>query len=234
MRSRTGGRLRVALGWALAMLAAASPVAAQELAGRERLRAHGEREFRKDIVTVVEGVYVAVGYSMANVTLIVGDEGAIIVDTTSKIDDAQAVKAEFARISSAPVRAIIYTHSHPDHTGGASVFAGADRPEIYSHQQFVDRVPDPGRAGRDGGDQFGSTLPDAMYINGGTGTEFGRPSGPAAMKTGPLPPTTTFSGDRLAVTIARHRYVPVGARSFITRTARVRALALFPSCAARM
>ena len=202
MQSWTDGRLRDALGWALAMLAAASPVAAQEFSGREQLRAHGEREFRKDIVTVVEGVYVAVGYSMANVTLIVGDDGAIIVDTTSKVDDAQAVKAEFAKISNAPVRAIIYTHSHPDHTGGASVFAGADRPEIYSHQLFVDRAPDPGRAGRDGGDQFGSTLPEALYINGGTGTEFGRPSGPAAMKTGPLPPTKTFSGDRLAVTIA--------------------------------
>ena len=139
---------------------------------------------------------------MANVTLIVGDGGAIIVDTTSTLDDAQAVKAAFAKISTAPVRAIIYTHSHPDHTGGASVFAGAARPEIYSHQLFVDRVPDLARAGRDGGDQFGSTLPEALYINGGTGTEFGRPSGPAAMKTGPLPPTKTFSGDRLALTIA--------------------------------
>ncbi len=124
MQSWADGRLRDALGWALAMLAAASPVVAQEFSGREQLRAHGEREFRKDIVTVVDGVYVAVGYSMANVTLIVGDEGVIIVDTTSKVDDAQAVKAEFAKISNAPVRAIIYTHSHPDHTGGASVFAG--------------------------------------------------------------------------------------------------------------
>ena len=41
-------------------------------------------------------------------------------------------------------------------------------PKIYSHQLFVDRVPDVGRAGRDGGDQFGSTLPDALYINGGS------------------------------------------------------------------
>ena len=63
-----------------------------------------------------------------------GDGGTIIVDTTTKLDDAQAVKAAFAKISGAPVRAIIYTHSHPDHTGGASVFAGTDRPEIYSHQ----------------------------------------------------------------------------------------------------
>jgi uncharacterized sulfatase len=202
MLSRQGRRLIVAAGWALAMLVPTSPVAAQEYAARERLRAHGEREFRKDVIAVADGVYVAVGYSMANVTLIVGAGGVIIVDTTSTVDDGQAVKAEFAKISNQPVRAIIYTHSHPDHTGGASVFAGGDRPEIYSHQLFIDRVPDLGRAGRDGGDQFGSTLPDALYINGGTGTEFGRPSGPAAMKTGPLPPTKTFSGDRLALTIA--------------------------------
>ena len=121
-------RLRDALGWALLMLVSTSTVAAQDFAGREKLRVHGEQEFRKDIVTVVDGVYVAVGYSMANVTLIVGQSGTIIVDTTSKVDDAQAVKAEFAKISNAPVRAIIYTHAHPDHTGGASVFAGADRP----------------------------------------------------------------------------------------------------------
>ena len=195
-------RVHAAARCALLMLLSASTAFAQDLAAREKLRAHGEQEFRKDIVRVADGVYVAVGYSMANVTLIVGESGTVIVDTTSKVDDAQAVKAEFAKFSSAPVRAIIYTHSHPDHTGGASVFAGADRPAIYSHQLFVERVPDLGRAGRDGGDQFGSTLPDVLYINGGTGTEFGRPSGPAAMKTGSLPPTKTFTGDRLALTVA--------------------------------
>jgi alkyl sulfatase BDS1-like metallo-beta-lactamase superfamily hydrolase len=200
-RSR-GRRLSETARVAALILAACRTAAAQDYAGREKLRAHGEQEFRRDIVKVTDGVYVAVGYSMANVALIVGDGGTIIVDTTTKIDDAQAVRAAFAKISTAPVRAIIYTHSHPDHTGGASVFAGAERPDIYSHQLFVDRVPDIGRAGRDGGDQFGSTLPDALYINGGTGTEFGRPSGPAAMKTGFLPPTRTFSGDRLSVSIA--------------------------------
>ena len=184
------------------ILAWRATAAAQDFAGREKLREHGDQEFRKDVITVTNGVYVAVGYSMANVILIVGDGGTIVVDTTSTLGDAQAVRAEFAKISTAPVRAVIFTHSHPDHTGGATVFAGTDRPAIYSHQLFVDRVPDIGRAGRDGGDQFGSTLPDALYINGGTGTEFGRPAGPAAMKIGPLPPTTTFSGDRLSLTIA--------------------------------
>jgi glyoxylase-like metal-dependent hydrolase (beta-lactamase superfamily II) len=113
---------------------------AQDFAGREKLRAHGEREFRKDVITVTDGVYVAVGYSMANAILIVGDGGNIIVDTTTKLDDAQAVRAEFAKISRAPVRAIIYTHSHPDHTGGARVFAGADRPEIYSSAVAIPEI----------------------------------------------------------------------------------------------
>jgi glyoxylase-like metal-dependent hydrolase (beta-lactamase superfamily II) len=52
------------------------------------------------------------------------------------------------------VRAIIYTHSHPDHTCGALVFARTDPLEIYSHQRFG-ATPDIGRANRDGGDQFG-------------------------------------------------------------------------------
>jgi len=191
---------RIEAGAALAvllLLATGGSLAAQEFAGREKLRAHSD-EFRKDVIRVTGGVYVAVGFSDANSVLIQGDGGSIIVDTTSDVTDASAVKAEFAKLSAAPVRAIIYTHSHPDHTGGATVFAGNDHPEIYSHQLFVDRVPDVGRAGRDGGDQFGSSLPDSLFINAGTGMEFGRRPAP----TGYLPPTRTFSGDRLEVTIA--------------------------------
>jgi len=201
MGQRVGHRRREMVGCAL-LLAAASGIAAQDFAGREKLRAHGEREFRKDIVEVAAGVHVAVGYSMANVTLIAGEGGTIIVDTASTLEEAQAIKAAFARIAPAPVRAIVYTHSHPDHTGGAKVLAGADAPEIYSHQTFLERVPDLGRAGRDGGDQFGSTLPATLYINAGTGTEFGRPAGTAAMNRGPLPPSKTFRDDRLALTVA--------------------------------
>ena len=78
------------------------------------------------------------------------------------------------------------------------MFAGNDGPEILAHQLFVDRPPDVGRNGRDGGDQFGSTLPDALFINAGTGLEFGRHPAPTAY----VAPTRTFSGDRLELTIA--------------------------------
>jgi alkyl sulfatase BDS1-like metallo-beta-lactamase superfamily hydrolase len=181
----------------LALFVVIDAAAAQEFAGREKLRAHSD-EFRREVIQAADGVWVAVGFSNANATLIEGDGGSIVVDTTSHVEDARQVKAEFAKRSGAPVRAIIYTHSHPDHTGGASVFAGTDRPEIIAHRLFVDRVPDVGRAGRDGGDQFGSTLPESLFINAGTGMEFGRHPAPA----GYLPPTRTFSENTLEITIA--------------------------------
>jgi len=181
----------------LLMLMVAGGAAAQEFAGREKLRAHSV-EFRREVIKVTDGVWVAVGFSDANSVLIEGEGGSIVVDTTSDVEDAKAVKAEFARLSTAPVRAIILTHSHPDHTGGAGVFAGSDHPEILAHQLFVDRVPDVGRNGRDGGDQFGAALPEALFINAGTGLEFGRHPAPTAY----VAPTRTFSGDRLELTIA--------------------------------
>jgi alkyl sulfatase BDS1-like metallo-beta-lactamase superfamily hydrolase len=187
-----------AAGAALLMLVATCGMAAaQEFAGREKLRAHSA-EFRKEVIKVTDGVWVAVGFSDANSILIEGEGGSIVVDTTSDAENARAVKAEFAKLSTAPVRAIVYTHSHPDHTGGGGVFAGNDRPEILAHQLFVDRFLDVGRNGRDGGDQFGSTLPDALFINAGTGLEFGRHPAPTAY----LAPTRTFTGDRLDLTVA--------------------------------
>ncbi len=173
--------------------------AAQDYAGRETLRAQSN-EFRRDVIRVTDGVYVAVGYSASNVILIQGDGGSIIVDTSTDPAAARAIRAAFGRLLGAPVRAIIYTHSHPDHTGGARVFAGTDHPEILSHQRLVEAVPDIGRAGRDGGDQFGMALPESLFINAGVQMEVGRVTPPT--REGYLSPTRTFSGDQLPLTVA--------------------------------
>jgi len=181
------------------LLASCLSAAGQEYAGREKLRAQSN-EFRTDVIKVTDGVYVAVGYSASNVILIQGDDGSIVVDTSTDPAAAQAIRTAFGNLLRTPVRAIIYTHFHPDHTGGARVFAGNDHPEIYSHQRLLEAVPDIGRAARDGGDQFGTALPDSLYVNAGVQMEYGRVTAPT--REGYLPPTRTFSGDELSLTIA--------------------------------
>jgi alkyl sulfatase BDS1-like metallo-beta-lactamase superfamily hydrolase len=181
------------------LFASCVSAAGQEHAGREKLRAQSN-EFRREVIKVTDGVYVAVGYSASNVALIQGDSGSVIVDTSADPVDARAIRTAFGDLLRPPVRAIVYTHSHPDHTGGARVFAADDRPEIYSHQRFLEAVPDVGRAGREGGDQFGMTLPESLYINAGVQLQFGRVTAPT--REGFLPPTRTFSEDQLSLTIA--------------------------------
>jgi len=88
------------------------------------------------VIEVVPGVYVAYGYSAANSTLIEGDDGAIVVDATQSTQAAERVLAKFRQITQKPIEAIIYTHSHQDHVGGAKVFAGESQPEIYARANF--------------------------------------------------------------------------------------------------
>ncbi|HET7883230.1 MAG TPA: alkyl/aryl-sulfatase [Acetobacteraceae bacterium] len=174
-------------------------VAPDEFAAREQLRA-SSAEFREDVIEITQGVFVAVGYSASNVILLQGENGSIIVDTSANPVDARAIVAAFGTRLLRPVRAIIYTHNHPDHSGGASVFAGSGNPEIYSHQTLVDSAPEFGRGPRGGGDAFGTNLPNAQFINAGTQLEYGRVT--PHTRAGFLPPTRTFSSEAATIDIA--------------------------------
>lgn len=52
------------------------------------------------------------------------------------LDDATRIMNEFRKFSDKPVKAIIFTHSHGDHTGGAAAFFGTERPQIWAHKNF--------------------------------------------------------------------------------------------------
>jgi glyoxylase-like metal-dependent hydrolase (beta-lactamase superfamily II) len=58
-----------------------------------------------------------------NVIMIEGDDGLIIVDTTTAHEHAEVAARAFRKISDKPVKAIIYTHHHVDHISGAGAFA---------------------------------------------------------------------------------------------------------------
>jgi alkyl sulfatase BDS1-like metallo-beta-lactamase superfamily hydrolase len=69
---------------------------------------------------VVRGVYQVRGLDIANMTLIEGDNGVIVVDTLTSIEGARAaMELYFRHRGQRPVTAVIFTHTHTDHWGGA-------------------------------------------------------------------------------------------------------------------
>jgi len=69
---------------------------------------------------VVPGVYQVRGLDIANMTLIEGDSGVIVVDTLTSIESARAaLELYFEHRGRRPVAAVIFTHTHTDHWGGA-------------------------------------------------------------------------------------------------------------------
>jgi alkyl sulfatase BDS1-like metallo-beta-lactamase superfamily hydrolase len=69
---------------------------------------------------VVPGVYQVRGLDIANMTLIEGERGVIVVDTLTSIEGARAAMAlYFQHRGKRPVAAVIFTHTHTDHWGGA-------------------------------------------------------------------------------------------------------------------
>jgi alkyl sulfatase BDS1-like metallo-beta-lactamase superfamily hydrolase len=170
-----------------------------ELRRAPALEAHSAH-FRKAVEKVADNIHVAIGFGLANSIMIEGDDGLIIVDTMESMEAAEAVMAEFRKISAKPVRTIVYTHNHVDHIFGAAAFAGKDSPEIYAHETTADHV---GRLvnefapciGMRSARMFGSFLEESALVNAGIG---GFLSAGADTRAGYLPPTRTFS-ERLAV-----------------------------------
>jgi alkyl sulfatase BDS1-like metallo-beta-lactamase superfamily hydrolase len=69
---------------------------------------------------VTERVYQVRGLDISNMTIIEGDSGLILIDPLLSNETAKAALALYLQNRPAkPVAAVIYTHSHADHFGGA-------------------------------------------------------------------------------------------------------------------
>jgi alkyl sulfatase BDS1-like metallo-beta-lactamase superfamily hydrolase len=68
---------------------------------------------------VAPGVYQVRGYDLANMTIVVGETGWIVVDPLGCRETAAAALALARRhLGERPIRAVVFTHSHVDHFGG--------------------------------------------------------------------------------------------------------------------
>ena len=108
-----------------------------EIKDRVGLSLEHKKEFDPQIFKVTDNVYSGVGYGLANSIMIETKEGLVIVDTLGSEETASLLLSEFRKISNKPVKAIIYTHNHLDHLGGATIFAADDSPDIYAQENIL-------------------------------------------------------------------------------------------------
>lgn len=74
---------------------------------------------RHGLFQVTEGVYQIRGLDIANMTIVEGKTGVIVIDTLTCVEAGRAALALYrAHRGDRPVKAVIYTHTHADHFGG--------------------------------------------------------------------------------------------------------------------
>ncbi len=83
-------------------------------------------------VAVGEGIFLASANS--NAYLVVTPEGSVLIDTGLGVQ-AERQKQVLEAVSDVPLRAIVLTHAHPDHIGGAPLWAEAGAP-IVAQRHF--------------------------------------------------------------------------------------------------
>ena len=160
-------------------------------------------EFRKELIQLGERVYMGMGYDGSNAAMIVGDDGLVIIDGLRGVGAAEELLADFRKISDKPIKALIYTHGHGDHTGGASAFIkDPSQTRIIARAHFKEELegnsPVKKILIKRNIRQFGRDLPDKDIVNRGVAA--GRTPTDRAGK-GYVPPNETFE-ESLSLTIA--------------------------------
>lgn len=164
----------------------------------ERLRRQCEEEIGAPrIEEVTPNVLVAVGYDLANTILVRTPEGSVVVDAMMSPARAEPARAALLAKAPGPVKAVVYTHSHIDHVGGAAAWTAEGAPDIWATEAFPEHflkqyslfLPTERRRGAG---QFGRHVPDALVPCSALGRRPDMDAAEASM--GIRMPTRTFSG----------------------------------------
>ncbi|KAJ6020157.1 Alkyl/aryl-sulfatase BDS1 [Penicillium canescens] len=115
---------------------------------------------------VSEGIYQIRGLDASNMTIVEGDQGIIVIDALMSIETAAEGMQLYRRHrGNREVTAIIYTHPHGDHYGGARGVLPEEKPmvPIYAPKDFMfhavsENVIAGPPMGRRSGFQFGGRL----------------------------------------------------------------------------
>jgi glyoxylase-like metal-dependent hydrolase (beta-lactamase superfamily II) len=151
--------LRILAALALLAVAASSQFAGAQQAPPAPNPAPNPANVEVHVLHVQGSVYMLVGAG-GNITMQVGDDGVLLVDT-GLAGDSDKVLAAIRSVTDKPIRFIINTHMHPDHTGGNEAIAKAgstitggnvvgdigasagDQAAILAYQTVLDRMSAP-------------------------------------------------------------------------------------------
>ena len=91
--------------------------------------AHAQAPLPFVLKEVGPGVYAAIDgpehKAGSNAGFVIGDDGVLVVDAFFTPDAARALVAEIRRLTPKPIRYVVNTHYHADHTGGDQVLRDA-------------------------------------------------------------------------------------------------------------
>lgn len=163
---------------------------------------------------VRNGIWQLRGFDLANITLIEGKTGWIVVDTLTSRETAAAAMA-FARqhLGNKPVSAIVFTHSHADHFGGALGVLSAEEakaravpivaPAGFMEEATSENVMVGAAMARRSMYMYGSRLPRSAtgLVDDGLGKAV------AYGQVGILPPTQLVEGEQQELLLDGVRFI---------------------------
>ena len=137
---------------------------------------------------VTDGIYQVRGFDLANIAIIEGETGYIVVDPLLSAETARAAMAlAFEHLPEKPVVAVIYSHSHADHFGGVKGVVSQQDVDsgdvlVVASEGFMDfAVAENVLAGnvmlRRAGYMYGSIIPKDEKGGAGAGLGKGIPNG---------------------------------------------------------
>ncbi|MEE4144930.1 MAG: alkyl sulfatase dimerization domain-containing protein [Halieaceae bacterium] len=137
---------------------------------------------------------------IGNSTIIEGDDGLIVYDTSVNVEAGAFIASEIRKISDKPIKAIFYSHHHTDHYNGTSALVTPEQVadgsvRIYAWDNFEEEIAN----------EFGAIMPRQLMGVFYYGPDLLPPEekhyhgccAPRVLggKSGYIPPTDTFSED---------------------------------------
>ncbi len=139
--------------------------------GFRAIAAESPRHF--SIVPAGPGAFAAIARpgdlaSLGNAGFVVGSDGVLVVDAFATAEAADELLSEIRRTTPLPVRWLVQTHYHIDHTGGSAVFAAAGAVVVAQDnvRAWVRGDWKKDRAAADRAARAGVVLPDVTYRDG--------------------------------------------------------------------